>query len=229
MKMQLNTNTPVLRRVLMGTLMVLSVIVLAACGSASVVDAATADDLSEDEIAGLRFMREEEKLARDVYLTLYEQWELPIFQNIANSEQSHMDAVVTLLERYDVEDPAAGQERGEFTDEGLQALYDQLIATGSASLDDALRVGAAIEEIDILDLEEYIAETDHADVIRVYENLLRSSRNHLRAFTGTLERETDEAYVPQYLDQASYDDIVSGSIETGRGRRGGGRGRHRRP
>ncbi|MGC9398416.1 MAG: DUF2202 domain-containing protein [Anaerolineae bacterium] len=224
MRIRLNTNTHALRRVVMGTLMVLWVIVLAARGSVSVVDAATADDLSEDEVAGLRFMREEEKLARDVYLTLYEQWEMSIFQNIARSEQRHMDAIGVLLARYDLEDPAAGRDIGEFTDEELQALYDELIATGSTSLEDALRVGAAIEEIDILDLEERIPEADHADIVQVYENLLRGSRNHLRAFTRTQERETGETYTPQYLDQETYAAIVSGGVERGRGM-GRGRGR----
>lgn len=225
MKMQLNRNKHALRRLWMGTLMIMSVLVLAACGAASGVDAAPADDLSEDEITGLLFMREEEKLARDVYLTLYEQWELPIFQNIANSEQSHMDAIATLLDRYGLEDPAAGQDIGEFTNGDLQALYDELVATGSASLEEALRVGAAIEEIDILDLEEYIAETDRTDIIQVYENLLRGSRNHLRSFARTLERQTGEVYTPQYLTQEAYDDIVNGSVETGRGTQGNGGGR----
>ncbi|MBC8447687.1 MAG: DUF2202 domain-containing protein [Chloroflexi bacterium] len=191
-------------------------------------------ELSEAEIEGLLYMREEEKLARDVYLTLYEAWELPIFQNIASSEQQHMDAVLGLMERYGLEDPAEGQDTGEFANPTLQELYDQLVETGGQSLEDALRVGAAIEEIDILDLEEHIAQTDKADIQRVYENLLRGSRNHLRSFVGTLERETGETYAPQYLSQEAYDAIVSSPMERGggggqggggRGGRGGGRGR----
>ena len=37
--------------------------------------------LSDAEAATLVFMREEEKLARDVYITLYDQWEHPVFNN----------------------------------------------------------------------------------------------------------------------------------------------------
>jgi hypothetical protein len=177
-----------------------------------------ASTLDDAEVEGLLYMREEEKLARDVYLTLYEKWGLPIFQNITNSEQRHMDAVKTLLDRYDIEDPAAGNDVGVFANPALQELYDQLIQQGSQSVADALRVGAAIEEIDILDLEERIAQTDKADIRRVYENLMRGSRNHLRAFASNLDRRAGETYRPQYLSQAAYESIVNTS-ERGMGRR----------
>ena len=131
-----------------------------------------------------------------------------------------MQAVKTLVERYNLEDPAAGQDAGVFTNPTLQGLYDQLVEEGRRSLSSALRVGAAIEEIDILDLEERIAQTDRADIQTVYENLTKGSRNHLRAFVSTLEQQSGETYQPQYLSQAAYDEIVTASMERGRG--GGG-------
>ena len=100
--------------------------------------------LSDAEVEGLLYMREEEKLARDVYLTLYEKWEMPIFQNISDSEATHMEAVKTLIDRYDLADPAEDKAVGVFVDETLQGLYDQLVAEGSQSLASALRVGAAM-------------------------------------------------------------------------------------
>jgi len=181
------------------------------------MDEISTDALSAEERAGILFMREEEKLARDVYLTLYEQWGIPIFQNIANSEATHMDAVGSLIDRYRLEDPAAGKEIGEFADATLQELYDGLTDEGGQSLAAALRVGAAIEEIDILDLENHIVETDKADIILVYENLLKGSRNHLRSFVSTLQRQEGESYSPQYLDQAAYDTIITTPTERGRG------------
>ena len=181
---------------------------------------AATSPLSADESAGLRFMREEEKLARDVYLTLYQEWGLAIFNNIANSEATHMTAVKMLLDRYGIADPAAGNAVGVFTNQTLQALYNQLIAQGSQSLSAALKVGGAIEEIDILDLKERIASTTHADIKTVYNNLLNGSYNHLRSFVSTLKTQTGEVYQPQYLDAATYQSIISGS----NGRRGGSGG-----
>lgn len=181
-------------------------------------------DLSDEEIEGILFMREEEKLARDVYQMLYEEWELRAFQNIAASEQAHMDALAVLIERYGLDDPTLGSDRGEFQNSELQNLYNELVEQGKESLESALRVGATVEEIDIVDLEELVDETDATDVLRVYENLLRGSRNHLRAFVGTLERQTGESYSPQHMGQDAYDDVLAGSVETGQMGQRNGRG-----
>jgi len=175
--------------------------------------------LTDAEASGLLYMREEEKLARDVYLTLFEQWGFQSFANIARSEQTHTDAVQRLLERYDLPDPADAQGVGEFTNPDLQALYDQLVAQGSQSLPAALEVAAAIEEIDILDLYEYIGQTDKEDILQVYHSLLSGSENHLRAFVSALERQAG-AYQAQYLDQEAYDAIINASSSRGRGNTG---------
>jgi hypothetical protein len=172
-------------------------------------------ELSDEEISGLLYIREEEKLAHDVYVALYEKWGLTIFQNIASSEQSHTDAVKAVLDAYGLPDPAAGKTPGEFVNADLQALYDDLTAQGSQSLSDALKVGAAIEEIDILDLEKHLAQTENSDIRMVYENLMKGSRNHLRAFTSTLSRQAGETYQPQYLSADVYQSIVGSTIESG--------------
>lgn len=179
--------------------------------------AVVSGELTAEEAAGLLFMREEEKLARDVYLALYEMWNVRIFDNIASSESKHMDAVKVLLDNYGLEDPAMGAP-GVFTNADLQALYDELVETGAQSLEDALMVGAAIEEIDILDLEAHMAETDREDLLRVYDNLLRGSYNHLRSFVGNLEQRVQTAYVPQYLDQDAYETILDEDQGRGNGR-----------
>jgi hypothetical protein len=150
---------------------------------AAAVSVAGPAALSPTESASLQYMREEEKLAHDVYVTLYAKWGLRIFDNIAAAEQRHTDAIVTLLNRYGVGDPAAGNAVGVFTDLDLQALYDKLIAQGSISTAEALKVGVLIEQTDIQDLKTHIAETTKADILQVYNNLLRGSQNHLRAFT----------------------------------------------
>lgn len=169
------------------------------------------------EAAGLTYMREEEKLAHDVYVTLFTQWQLPIFQTIAKSEQTHTDAILTLLQRYGLPDPAMGNGVGVFTDATLQTLYDQLVAQGSQSLTAALTVGATIEDLDIVDLQTRVAQTNQRDIRQVYTNLLRGSGNHLRAFTKLLAQQRDVIYQPQYLDQASYAAIIAASNGRGHG------------
>jgi hypothetical protein len=188
---------------------------------ASALEGAAQTELTAAEVSHILYMREEEKLARDVYLTLYEKWGLPVFQNIAQSEETHMAAIDTLIDRYGLVDPAT-DEVGTFTNPDLQALYDRLIEQGYRSVVDALRVGAAIEEIDILDLQEAIEGTDHADIALVYGNLARGSENHLRAFVTNLARRGDASYAPQYLSQAAYDAIIGSQEVQGRGRRPSG-------
>ncbi len=183
-----------------------------------------ASDLNDVEAQGLLYMREEEKLARDVYAALSAKWGIAEFQTISQSEQMHMDSLKTLLDRYGLADPAQAQA-GKFTDSALQALYDSLMAQGSQSIAEALKVGGLIEEVDILDLQSRLAQTDNADIQQVYNNLLRGSGNHLRAFANTLSLQTGETYQPQKLSQADYQTLLS-TAPGGYGQGGGGgRGR----
>ena len=169
--------------------------------------------LSEKEKEELLYMREEEKLARDVYLTLYNKWRLPIFRNIARSEQHHMDMVGILIKKYGLKDPVIDRI-GVFTNKHLQELYNKLVAEGEKSLIDALKVGALIEDLDIHDLEKAMENTDNEDIRIVYANLMKGSRNHLRAFVRLLRRFGAD-YTPKYLPKEEFENIISTPIERG--------------
>ena len=144
------------------------------------------DSLSQEEVDGLLFMREEEKLAHDSYITLGGLWGLVIFDNIASSEQNHMNALKKLLDKYELTDPVIPGV-GEFTDQELQELYYELMAWGQVSVIDSLYVGATIEETDIIDIQHEIDHATHEDIINTYENLMCGSSNHLRAFARNIE------------------------------------------
>ena len=185
------------------------------------LDSIPLGDLTDKEIQGLLFMREEEKLAHDVYIVFFEKYNRRIFKNIARSEQKHTNAVLRLINRYELTDPVSTNDIGVFVNQDLQDLYDALIAKGNNSLIDALAVGAEIEEVDILDLKRWMADiVENDDLLFVYNNLLRGSRNHLRAFNRNLEN-LNIVYVPQHLDQADYDLIVNSRNERGNGHRSG--------
>ena len=169
--------------------------------------------LSPEEIAGLKFMREEEKLAHDVYVALYNVWGANVFSQIAVSETTHTETILALLTKYGIADPAAGKAPGVFEDPALQTLYNTLIAMGQPSLIDALKVGALIEETDIHDINEKKAVTDEADILQVYSSLLCGSGNHLRAFNGQLLAQ-GVTYVPQVITQAEWDAIANAASET---------------
>lgn len=166
------------------------------------------------EKAGLAWVREEEKLARDVYAELGRTWNVRVFSNIGAAEQQHMDEVKLLLDRYSLPDPVGQNPAGVFADARLKTLYDRLVAKGKASLVDALKVGAEIEDLDLSDLERERAATDNQDIGAIYQNLARGSRNHLRAFVRNLEV-SNASYTPTHITQAEFDVIVAGSNERG--------------
>jgi len=189
--------------------------------TAPAVQVPAGSDLTAEEVADLIHMREEEKLARDVYLALYDKWQTQVFQNIASAEQMHMDTLGTLLTTYGIDDPVAqtGDQRGVFVNPDLQSLYTQLVAQGSASLVDALTVGATIEDLDIKDLNEALARTNHADIATAYANLKMGSENHMRAFVSNLKAQGAD-YTPQFISMDEYLQILAGT--TGRGQGAGG-------
>ncbi|EJF06369.1 hypothetical protein ThvES_00015560 [Thiovulum sp. ES] len=170
-------------------------------------------ELSLEEEESLIYIREEEKLARDVYMALDEIWgdQVQQFSNIIKAEQSHTDSVKALLERYELEDPMTEEEDlnlGVFQNSELQAHYDHLVEVGSQSLIDALIVGATIEDLDIYDIELEIAKVDNEDIILIYENLVKGSENHMRAFINALSNEGGE-YSVQYITEERFEEILS--------------------
>jgi hypothetical protein len=187
-------------------------------GNMSAALVADASTLDATETANLVYMREEEKLARDVYITFYGTWSLPVFDNIAASEETHTTQVQDMLEKYRITDPVADDSVGVFVDPKLASLYTTLVAQGSASSLAALYVGAAIEEIDMIDLQAAIDASDNADIKQLYENLMSGSRNHLRAYVGQIE-DLGIVYEAQYLTQEEVDAIVDAPVERGSSRR----------
>jgi hypothetical protein len=164
--------------------------------------------VTEHQTEGILFMREEEKLARDVYLTLYEIHPLRPFLNISKSEQAHMDAIKYLIDTFELVDPVGDNPVGVFQNEELQLLYSDLIERGGASREEALKVGALIEEVDIMDLQGQLDQSGlNEELVRVYTNLCRASEQHLRVFVGVLKI-YDVEYEPVQLSQEEFDRIL---------------------
>lgn len=190
---------------------------LSACGGGDIAEEAipmkSGTMLSEHEIEGLYFMREEEKLAHDVYVALFARWGSKVFNNIAQSEKQHTEAVRLRILAHGLADPAANTPAGVFMNAELQALYNQLVAQGQGSLIDALKVGCLIEEKDIRDIEDQKSLVlNEPDILAVYDNLLCGSRNHLRAFNQQLVAQGG-SYAAQVISQAEWNAIANSAQE----------------
>ena len=170
------------------------------------------DDVLSEQSADLLFIREEEKLARDVYDVLGAQYGTQIFQNIRKSEQGHMEALLPHILRLGLTDPIVDDSTGAFTNPDLTALYETLIDQGDVDLVAALTVGATIEDLDIVDIANAIVRADDAELITTYERLMCGSRNHLRSYTTQLGRQGAD-YTAQYLTPAELESILAQSNE----------------
>ena len=192
--------------------------------------------LDENEETHLIFMREEEKLARDVYITLGKEYGknpdlASPFSEIVPSEQNHMDTMLAKLKQFSIDDPNTDDDVGEFTGDDYGSYftkkYDELVSEGSTDYLNALYVGALIEELDmhdivkcpkeIIDIQYWIESeedcgmdyTDERRLVRSYDSLLKGSENHLRAFVGIIEQFIGYGnYEAQYLTQEEVDEIL---------------------
>jgi hypothetical protein len=133
----------------------------------------------------LLYLIEEEKLAHDVYVVMFQKYGANVFGNILESETTHQERVLTLLQARNISDPRS-TELGVFKDQQLQALYNQLIEQGNISVTEAYKVGVAIEEKDIADISAQLATATDEDVVSTLEFLRSASENHLRAFNRQL-------------------------------------------
>jgi hypothetical protein len=146
-------------------------------------NAAVPTTLTTTQKAQLKFLVEEEKLARDVYTYLAAQVTTRKFSNIARSEQTHMNYMATLLTKYKLWNPTTNRKAGVFYNQDIQKLYNTLTAEGAVGLVEAYGVGVKVEEVDIASLKELLLNPMPADVKATLELLLAASYNHLEAFS----------------------------------------------
>jgi hypothetical protein len=163
--------------------------------------------LSEVEKKDLLFLREEEKLARDIYVYAFNKYQNNVFNSISQSEQKHMDNVLSLLNQYAIPDPASTQ-MGIFNNADLQSLYNQLKSQVDISASESLKVGATIEELDINDIDDFIANTSNSKLLNVYDKLNCGSKNHIRSFTDQLKT-VGITFVPQFISVEEYNTILN--------------------
>lgn len=221
-------------RIALGASLASMMLVTAEAGAAGPGSGGGSTGLDANESSHLTFMREEEKLARDVYLTFADMYpDQGVFANIATtSEQTHTDTMRDKLAQYGLPDPNpatndlpasigvfTGAEWGWYFDEKFAALTT---AGGQSELD-ALYAGAFIEELDMHDIADCpqvmvdagysdpcgLNYTDESGLINAYSSLIDGSESHLRAYVGQIEAIIGVGnYQAQYLTQEEVDAIL---------------------
>jgi len=169
--------------------------------------ASRAEPLGADEQRDLQRIREQRKLARDLYWDLAKHWGSLVLVRLGAAEQAHLNALDTLLDHYDLSDPVAGPAVGESGDPKFHALHAQIVEVGHRSEMAASQAGLLVEEMSLSDLAAARARTRRPEIAAVYDDLLRDSRNHLRALFRQMQRFEGE-YVPQSLSLSDFEAIV---------------------
>ena len=162
---------------------VITAALLGAIALAPGAQAATPTYLTTTQKAQLKYLIEEEKLARDVYTYLAGKVTTRKFSNIARSEQTHMNYVASLLAKYKQTNPTTGKAAGVFVNKDIQALYNTLTAEGAAGQLQAFAVGVKVEQVDIASIKELLLKPMPADVKAALDLMLAASNTHLEAFT----------------------------------------------
>lgn len=160
--------------------------------------------------SSMLYMLEEEKLAHDVYLMMYQKWGTRQFENIKESEKIHIEKIKELLLKNNISYQLLPE--GKFENQELQKIYNQLISKGNISEIEALKVGATIEDLDIFDLKRLKNETNNSDIKNVYNFLECGSRNHLRAFNRGLKMNSAN-YEAQYISKEEFKKIINNEQE----------------
>ncbi len=168
--------------------------------------------VNDQEKSDLIFLREEEKLAHDVYIYAFRKYNNSTFSNIANSEQSHTNSVLNLLTQRNISDPTADLKEGEFLNQDLQSIYNSLVATVDSSENHALIVGATIEDLDINDIHHFYSHTTNNEILLVYDKLTCGFRNHMRSFFKQLNT-LGINYQPQFISVSEFNAIVNSQNE----------------
>ena len=198
-------------RVISFLILAISLVFLLACDDDNDVNIVITDQtLIESDKTALLFMLEEEKLARDTYMYLDDLWSINQFANIKNSEQTHMNAIEDLLIQNNIEYTILSL--GEFENQALQDFYNQFVIDGAVNQANALQIGATIEDLDIVDLQDYMNATTNTSLINVFISLQCGSRNHLRSFVLGIEN-GGNTYTPQFLSEDDYNVVISESNE----------------
>jgi len=191
------------------------------------------NDLNFNEQTHLVFTCEEEKLARDVYRVLGRSFpEIGSFAEMEANKEHSKCAVLDLMRKYRVSVPRVNDNVGVFSWGSYGRYFTEkylvLTSQGTSSPLNALYVGAFMEELNILDIDQCpkvivdinngIGEasacgrnhTDNPDVLRVYDSLVEESRRHLRLLVRDIEQIIGVGnYQAQVLPQDQVDAILA--------------------
>ncbi|NTV17903.1 MAG: DUF2202 domain-containing protein [Bacteroidales bacterium] len=170
-------------------------------------------DLTADEIEFIYAVREDEKVARDLYFSFFGTFGLKPFENIGKAEDNHIKATEKLFDYYEIDYPALS-ENGKFENAIRQKLFDSLLLKGTPELE-AFKVMAMLEESNIVEYGEVLKTIANPNIKIVIENLARASANHFKAAIRQITA-LGGTYTPALMTQEQYKAVIAIGFEKGK-------------
>jgi len=170
-------------------------------------------DLTADEIEFIYAVREDEKVARDLYFSFFGTFGLKPFENIGKAEDNHIKATEKLFDYYEIDYPALS-ENGKFENAIRQKLFDSLLLKGTPELE-AFKVMAMLEESNIVEYGEVLKTIANPNIKIVIENLARASANHFKAAIRQITA-LGGTYTPALMTQEQYRAVIAIGFEKGK-------------
>lgn len=169
--------------------------------------------LSADEIEFLFAIREDEKVARDLYTSFSALYPASVqIAKIKTAEDSHIACIEAVLDYYEISYPAM-TATGVFEDAERQALYNDLVDK-SATLLETFGTMAVIEEETVLAYKSVQSEITNENISLVVANMIKASSNHLKAAVRQITA-LGGSYTPSYLSAEEFDAIINSSFQNG--------------
>ena len=121
-------------------------------------------------------------------LKFYDQWQLPIFREIAEMEMDHSHQVLVLLAKFEIVDQTGTSKMGEFSWAATKIQFDSLVMEAN-SVENALMVTSEVQEIALQALNHQLKNIVNHDEIRTtYERLVVDTKIHLENLRYTMQK-----------------------------------------
>ncbi len=171
---------------------IVAALILSGCSKENDLDqpnyGSSSENLSGQELEGLTLLVEKHKLHKDVYFTLFEKTNNPLFDNLYHSDAQLFDLLSNKIADYGQINPVGKMGVGEFRSLEIQNLYDEFLKTFETGMIQTLTFAIEMEEGTSEDIQNCLAQIEgNGDIALLYTDLLTESISQLDALVSELK------------------------------------------
>lgn len=148
----------------------------------------TQQNLSGQELDGLISLVEKQKLHRDVYLTLFNATNKPLFNELYQTDENMYMLLTDQIEDYGFKNPVLYFGIGEFRNPDIQNVYDDFQTAISSGIYQALEFAILMEESNAEEVNQYLGcIEDCQEIFCLCTDLLKVSYDQIEILESEME------------------------------------------